>query len=311
VVCGSQLPPWRDILRAVHPPHSKSRFIMAIRFYGDESEDKQEQVHAVAGWVGKAEEWEHLHGEWISRVKPTGVSAYHMTDCECGGGEFKNWLKPERDQLTIDLIEMICRHNIFLFGMGILLEDYKSLPPLSKEEAALGHDRWHLAFQGVIHTPADVMDGFPPEETIAFFFDWKTKQGVANDVFDYTKNEARLGPWHKRLGTLTFGHKEFDVPGSIPLLQVADIAAVETRKYYANPITHPHLKDRKSLLRLKEAGRIWSLKCLDKPVLDVMREAKREELGLPNNLEQAERALDALNPQRIVRPHNFGTKEQA
>jgi hypothetical protein len=279
---------------------------MAIRLYGDESEDKEEKVLAVAGFIGQADEWDRLEEEWIARVKPTGITAYHMTDCESGWGEFskeRGWTKRERDRLTIDLIEMICRRNIFLLGMGVLLDDYKALPPFNSKGELLGHDRWHSAFQLLVFDAADKVDKqneLPPEETIEFFFDWRMKQGAANDIFSYTKEETKLKSWRNRLGTLTFGHKEFDVPGSIPLLQCADIAAVETRKMLSLPITHPHLPERRSMARLKEAGKIWSVKYLDRPVLVAMYESKREELGLPNSAKEAEERLRGLNPRRRI-----------
>jgi hypothetical protein len=273
---------------------------MALRFYGDESEDKQEKVLAIGGFLGLAEEWDALQEKWIARVKPTGVSAYHMTDCECGQGEFSRengWCEQDRRDLTIDLIELIAAHNIFLIGHAVLLDDYSQFPPVNDEGVKLGHDKWHMAFQGLLQQAANrVGDDAPPEETIAFFLDWKQKQGAAQFLFDYTKNETRLKPWRQRLGTLTFGHKEFDVPGSLPLLQVADIAAVETRKAIGNPITHPHLPERKSLARLKEAGKVWSISFLDEPVLTAIYEMKREDLGLPNKAKEAAERLHKLRP---------------
>src|SRR5579863_9684925 len=117
--------PYRDILRAVHAPSCQKRLIMAVRLYADESEDAEEKVIAVAGFIGLADQWESLQDKWIARVKPTGVSAYHMTDCENGWGEFsdkKGWTKADRTQLTTDLIEIICDHEVYLLGMGMLLE---------------------------------------------------------------------------------------------------------------------------------------------------------------------------------------------
>jgi hypothetical protein len=169
--------------------------------------------------------------------------------------------------------------------MAVMLDDYKTLPPLTNDGKMLGHDKWHMAFQFVLHEAClKVGDEAPPEETVAFFFDWKTKRGVANKLFEYSKRLDK--PWSKRLGTVTFGHKEFDVPGSIPLLQVADIAAVESRKVLANKITHPELPERRSLTRLKQAGRVWSIQYLDKPVIDMLYEDKRREMGLPNKYDE-------------------------
>src|ERR1700678_1747026 len=202
---------------------------MAIRFYGDESEDKEAKVHAIAGFIGQASQWELLQDEWISRVKPTGVSAYHMTDCDNGHGEFSDkegWTKESRTRLTIDLVEIICRYDVFLIGVGVYLDDYNSLSPVTEHGGALGHDKWHSAFQSVLREAAlRVEKCIPKGETIAFFLDWKEKHGMADDLFGWTQCEEQL-PWRDRLGTLTFGHKEFDVVGSLPLLQVADVAAV-------------------------------------------------------------------------------------
>lgn len=278
---------------------------MAIRFYGDESEDKEEKVHAIGGFIGFAEDWDELQERWIARVKPTGVGAYHMTDCECGHGEFseqKGWKKRDRDQLTIDLIELICQHNVFMIGTGVLLDDYRQIGPLNDEGEKLGHDKWHLVFQNILQEAANrVGDKAPPEETIAFFFDWKEKRGAADNIFSHTQQEARLKAWRHRLGTIKFGHKEFDVPGSIPLLQVADIAAVETRKSIGNPITRPDLGERESLKRLKEANRVWSIRYLTRPILEIIYELKRADLGLPNKAAEAELRLAEIERVSISR----------
>jgi len=224
---------------------------MAVRFYCDESEDKDSKVMSLAGFLGLAEDWDNLQEKWIARVKPTGVSAYHMTDCDNAGGEFadaKGWTKSDRTQLTVDLIELLAQHKVFLLGLSVLLDDYRSLPPFPGTTELLGLDKWHLLFQGIFMY-AEMLLGpeAPPDEMIASFFDWKDKQGAAYLFFNDLTNKQETLPWTKRIGTLKFGHKEFDVPGSIPLLQTADIAAVETRKTLANPITNPHLPERKSL----------------------------------------------------------------
>ena len=264
---------------------------MAVSFYADESEDKDGKVHAIGGFIGFRDEWEIFEERWTGRLKPTGVNAYHMTDCECGFGEFSDkngWTKTDRDQLTTDLIEIICEHDIFMIGAGVLLDDYRQFGPVDNEKVGLGAGKWNFVFQYIVQEACRrVGDQAPPEQIVSFFFDWKDKHGTADSLFAHMQCDDRLQSWHKRLGTVAFGHKEFDVPGSIPLLQVADIAAVETRKAIGNPITHPHLRERRSLSRLKQAGRIWSIKYFERPVLEVMYELKRAELGLSNRAEEA------------------------
>lgn len=215
------IPAHRDILKSVHPPGCSKRWIMAVRFYGDESEDKDSKVLSIAGFLGFAEDWDALQEKWIARVKPTGVSAYHMTDCDNGWGEFSKsngWTALDRRQLTIDLIEIVTQHRILMIGLSMLLDDYRNISVLPGSDTALGGDKWHALFQGILMYAVECMGAeAPPEETIAFFFDWKQKQGGANFFFDNIRNEKRLSDWRTRLGTLTFGHKEFNVHGSVPI----------------------------------------------------------------------------------------------
>lgn len=279
-----------------------------FRSYCDESEDKDGNVHVVGGFIGEATEWDRLEEKWIARIKPAGISAFHMTDCNANQGEFskeKGWTKQDCTQLTIDLIGLINQHNIFMYGVGVLLHDYRAIPPVNDEGMKLGKDKWHMTFQSLLHDLALAVEPFDKEETIGFFFDWRAKQGAADDIFKFTQEDSRLGDWRKRLGTLTFGHKEFDVPGSIPLLQVADIAAVEAQKKISIPITHPHLGERRSFIALREAKRVMRVSCFNKAVLEIMYELKREELGLPNNAHDARAKLEAMKEEKTKHGKKF------
>jgi hypothetical protein len=270
---------YRDVLRAVYSRGCRQRIIMAfdVRGYFDESQDKQEKVHAIGGFVGPADEWEELQDKWIARVKPTGVKAFHFADCEEPGyGEFsvkKGWKIEDRKQLIKDIIQILCSQKVLMLGCGIILDDYKKV-----QNGQQGKDRWHFAFQAVLLEAAHQIDEFPREETVAFFFDWRNKRGEAEGIFKEFQRTEKLEV-RDRLGTITFGHKEFDTPGSIPLLPVGDVAAFEIRKAIANPITHPHLGERKSLLKLKGAKRIGLVLRYEGKVLRKIWKLKLKELG--------------------------------
>lgn len=252
---------------------------MALRLYVDESEDKEQKVFAMGGFIGYAEEWDTLQDKLIARVKPTGVSAYHMIDCECGRGEFTTWSKRDRDQLTADLIQMILDSGVGMLGCAVMLEDYKDLPSLTSEGGRLGKDKWHLMFQFLCMEATQRAMRLPAHESVAFFFDWKEKHGDAFTMLENFRNDARLGEWRHRLGTLTFGHKEFDVGSSIPLLQLADIAAVECRKFVGNPLTRPDLPHpRKSFKALRDADRIITIKVLEKDIIEEIFRDKCNEI---------------------------------
>ena len=95
-----------------------------VHGYFDESQDKQEKVHAIGGFVGTADEWEELQDKWIARVKPTGVKAFHFADCEePGHGEFSNkkgWKIEDRKQLIKDVIQLLCSQEVLMLGCGII-----------------------------------------------------------------------------------------------------------------------------------------------------------------------------------------------
>jgi hypothetical protein len=252
---------------------------MAIRAYFDESEDSDAVVHSIGGFIGFAEQWDKLQFEWTARVKPTGIRAFHLTDCESGWGEFRDWPKEERKRLTIDLIDIILKHEVFMIGAVILLGPYNDLPALTGKGNKLGGDKWLAGFQAVIQDAASQASEVRGDESVEFFFDRKIGYvSKAQAIIDEFRDDARLGDWRKKIGTITFGSKEFDAPDSIPLLQVADIAAVETRKAVGNPLTHPHLPERKSMMRFKEENRITRIYKYDQKTLQILYDLKKEEI---------------------------------
>lgn len=122
----------RDTLWSVHSGNCSERLIMAIRAYLDESEDQDHKVHAIGGFIGRAEDWDELESRWTDTLKPTGVRAFHFTDCENGYREFserKGWTKEARFKLIRDLIDLILDYDIYLIGCGVLLEPYENMSP--------------------------------------------------------------------------------------------------------------------------------------------------------------------------------------
>jgi hypothetical protein len=98
--------------------------------------------------------------EWADRIQPDKlphpIKAFHMTDCESGGGEFRDelgWDNESRKQLIIDLIQIICRYSVALFGMGLPIQDYEALQPVTKNPSndkgvKLGGGQYRFLLQG-------------------------------------------------------------------------------------------------------------------------------------------------------------------
>jgi len=295
---------YRDTLWSVHPGNCSERLIMAIRAYFDESEDKDHKVHAIGGFIGRADDWQELETRWMERLIPTGVRAFHLIDCENGYREFsesKGWTKEARFGLIRELIDLILEYEIYLIGCGVLLEPYEKMAPLDNHNAKVGGDKWLLPFQEVLQEAASQAEALPINEQVAFFFDFKeTHQFRASALFAETQSDERLGLWRQRLGTITFGHKEFERPGSIPLLQIADIAAVETRKAIGNPITHPHLSTRRSLQRFVDKNRVARIAYLDGDMLRKIHALKLQEINSTKGSREAYSV--SASPTRISLP---------
>jgi len=203
-----------------------------IQAYMDESCDKEQTLFAIGGFLGRSDAWIPLLYEWISRLDPKNlpnpIRAFHMTDCENGWGEFRDdlgWDGDSRRTLIIDLLDIICKYQVGMFGLGIPLRDYKSLDAINGVN--LGRNEYHFMFQAILADLAiELEEGkLPDHETIAFFFDRNSPHEVwANAVHKASQNDTRFA-WRRRIGSLTFGNKE-----QLRLLQVADIGAYETMK---------------------------------------------------------------------------------
>jgi len=251
-----------------------------ISAYADESSDKDRRILSVSAFVGEAEEWSFLLADWIERLKPANlpnpVTAFHMTDCETGNGEFseKNgWDHSSRQKLIIDLISIISRRRVALFGVGMQLKDYSSLELIDGQP--LGKSEYHFLLQAVMggismeleETKADRL------EDVSYFFDQNAKNEYwANEIHRALRSDKRVN-WSHRIGPLIFGSKE-----KIRLLQVADLGAYETMKYVTNSIFGEG-RSRRSFEALASEKKIAKILVYDGKTLNTMLENKRNELA--------------------------------
>ena len=59
-----------------------------LTVFGDESSDETgSRVFAVAGVIGRQEEWDELEKVWLKR---TGGVIFHAADCDSDKGDFKS-----------------------------------------------------------------------------------------------------------------------------------------------------------------------------------------------------------------------------
>lgn len=144
-----------DLAILSHDFQSKLKTMALITAYGDESSDKDKRVLAVGAFVGRADEWTALLLDWIERIKPENlpnpITSFHMTDCETGQGEFRGkfgWTEESRKRLIIDLIEIITRRRVLLYGAGLQMKDYGNLDLIDGKP--VGKSEYHFLLQAIM-----------------------------------------------------------------------------------------------------------------------------------------------------------------
>jgi hypothetical protein len=266
--------------RAVHGYESDLEMLAMLQAYLDESVDKDHRMFVVAGFVGRSDAWSSLLHEWIDRIQPERlprpIKAFHMTDCENGGGEFRDvlgWDKTSRTDLIIDLIDIICRHRVGMFGVGVPIKEYEALSPVTDQGLKLGYTQYHFAFQAAVAYLAAEMEDheFPRHDTIAFFLDRNSPhESWANALHKHLQNSDQS--WSHRIGSLTFNSKE-----KLRLLQVADLGAYESMKYLTNAV-FTEGRSRRSFNKLAENHRVMKLSAFNADTLKEMVELKKANL---------------------------------
>jgi hypothetical protein len=255
--------------------------LAAAHAYMDESVDKDRRMFVVGGFVGRADAWSSLRFDWVDRLQPKRlphpVKAFHMTDCENGGREFRDdlgWDKQSRTALIIDLIDIICRYPIGMFGMGLPIKEYESLTPVTDEGIKLGYSQYHFIFQAAIaYLVGELEDNdFPRHDTVDFFFDRKSPHETWAKRL-HKELQTTNKPWSHRIGPLTFDSKE-----NLRLLQVADVGAYESMKYLTNAVFKEG-RSRRSFNKLADNHCVFKLSAFNADSLREMVERKKEDLA--------------------------------
>jgi hypothetical protein len=245
--------------------------------YMDESVDKQERMFVVGGFIARPETWTSIRYRWVDRIQPNKLAhpirAFHMTDCETGQGEFRDelgWDKDSRRRLIIDLINILCEHVVGLFAVGVPIQEYKALDPVTPTGTRLGYSQYHFIFQaGIAYLAGEIEDGgFSPNETIDFFFDRNSPYETwARKLYKELQNSAH--PWSRRIGSLTFHDKQ-----QLRLLQVADLGVYEGMKYLTNSV-YKEGRTRRSFNKLAEHQCVIKLSAFNAETLKELVELKK------------------------------------
>lgn len=212
---------------------TEESFVLILGAYFDESgHSSYSRIVSMAGWLAPPEVWDSFSKQWQIALDKEVIKVFHMADFENQKGEFSvGWEKKERrHKLLSILIETIKDHDLCGIGSAILMGDYSVSSELREERI---EDAYFLNFQLCASDSVQIVGGKFKAEKVSFVF---ATQG------EYV---GRLPALYEKVrswsNTNRFGPISFDNPRNVVPLQVADLLAYETYKFFENGIYNPHL----------------------------------------------------------------------
>ena len=106
------------------------RLIVNLSGYFDESgTHKGSAALAVAGFVGKADDWGAFTYEWGEALAKWGIEYFHMAPFESRKREYKDWTNEQRQDRLNHLLGLIGKYAVASAGVVIPLADYDAIFP--------------------------------------------------------------------------------------------------------------------------------------------------------------------------------------
>ena len=211
---------------------------MGLKVFGDESTDEtRSRAFAVAGVVGRENEWKAAEEEWLHR---TGGAIFHAADCEHSGNL----------ELYKDLTQIIARSRLAARAVSVDLIVFRELFPDTSTAGV-----YYLCFVALVYwlveNAASKLD-----EAIEFTFDNRADSGY--NASRFYEEMARKRGWAAR----RFMHERLEFSRrENPRIQMADLFARECMKDLDSKIGPRKRPPRKSIIALQ--GKI-NLRVLDR-----------------------------------------------
>lgn len=232
-----------------------------LEAYFDESFQGKEdrRLATIAGYVSQADVWKNFNRDWRKKVlRPFGIKAFHMADCENGYGEFKGWPKEKRTEIVKTAMPIITAKTRFGIAVSVVVADFEHVTNHGKQ--TWGHpylqSPYAFCFFAVIQGLSREMGRFIlSQKPIVVFFD--IKKGAAHETERHF-NDFRQSPlsfnreWQQRLVRFRYAD-DF----STPPLQAADVLAYEGGKHTHHRLYEPtKYPVRKSLEVLRQKNNL-------------------------------------------------------
>jgi Protein of unknown function (DUF3800) len=264
------------------------RLIVNLYGYFDESgTHKGSAALALAGFVGKADDWGAFSYEWGAALAEWGIDYFHMAPFESRLREYKDWTNEQRQDRLNHLLALIAKYTVASVGVVIPLADYDAIftedelpPPPNVEWLAPGiagpgapwpgdappHEPepipgairrksggpYGLAASVLFRDIAEHVYGLSDDPYVAYTFE-AGAEGVGQvvKVFqdNYRDEDTRRD---LRLDSIHFEDKR-----KFPPLQAADILAYELYKHLPRQLGTEQRPSRYTLRELAKRPRSW------------------------------------------------------
>lgn len=204
-----------------------------LSVYGDESVDGSgSMVFAVAGIVGKEDDWRDAETNWLNRTKG---EVFHAADCEASGDL----------EVYKDLTQIIAHARLAGYGVAADLQAHGDLFPGTLPD--MGY--YHCFQRAVWWLTENVARKL--QLPIEFTFDQRQEsEHNAGLLYGLLREQSRWAASDLMGYTVSFASREN------PRIQMADLVARETMKSLHNEIGPVRRAPRRSMLALADEGHV-------------------------------------------------------
>jgi hypothetical protein len=201
-------------------------------YFDDSSDEKRERFYACGGLLGSSAQRDVFDMAWSNETSVL-AEPFRSSDCEGGHGQFKNWTKPQRDELMRNLVTIIHATELRGYVSVVPVADYRKVFPNCGEHAPL-----FLAVRQCVMNMAFMAEAISTETKICF----ESGPGEAETLRIFNSIKA-FNAWTptRRLRGIAFDGKH------LRPLQAADLIAREGYKHIENLGVRPTRKPVKTL----------------------------------------------------------------
>jgi len=212
--------------------------VMIAAYFDESSDQQQERIFVVAGYIGLEEHWRALSRKWATMLSDVGIAEFHAVDCEHGTAQFAGMSRRRRQGIQRRFVELLADESNGLIGIvgAIMLGPYarlrqrfresRRIPPGLPISGTLDHP-YYLAFQLAIESAAinPAVTALPAIEKLDFVFDRHSLGGRIPTLFGSIQGDHSLG-YSSRLASVQFHSRTTVLP-----LQAADLLAYEAYRF--------------------------------------------------------------------------------